>query len=63
MKSVTTLNLSYNRVTDAGIDELSKMKSLKSLNLRETSITQAGRDRLAKNLPQCTIQWSMGREK
>jgi hypothetical protein len=39
------------------------MKSLKALNLRETKITQAGKDRLAKNLPQCSIQWSMSREK
>lgn len=63
MKSLTTLNLSYTRVTDACIDELSRMKSLQALYLQQTKITQAGKDRLAKNLPQCSVEWSMSSEK
>jgi hypothetical protein len=63
LASLTELSLAYTRVSDAGAAELAKMKSLKSLNLEQTKVTKEVKDRLAKELPECSIEWSLSESK
>jgi internalin A len=46
-KPVLTVNLSYTKVTDAGLKELAALQNLNTLNLRGTQVTDAGLKELA----------------
>ena len=55
LKNLTSLELGYTKVTDAGLKELAALKSLTSLHLFVTQVTDAGVNELRKALPKCEI--------
>jgi len=57
MKYLTSLNLSFTNVTDAGLKDLARLENLKSLELNATKVTFAGFRDIEKALPKCTIRY------
>ncbi|MDB5340900.1 MAG: serine/threonine protein kinase, partial [Planctomycetaceae bacterium] len=51
-----TLAISDTKVTDAGIQQLSRLRSLKSMSLPEKTVTPAGVAKLKSALPGCNIE-------
>ncbi len=60
-KSIQTLQLHDNRITDAGLEELAKMKWLKHVTLNQAGgtnlVTRAGLEKLRKALPNCNVYY------
>ncbi len=54
-KALQKLNLSYTKVTDAGLKHLAGLKALQRLGLYSTNVTDAGVSRLKRALPNCRI--------
>lgn len=55
LKNMQALNLSYTKLTDAGLKELAGLKSLRWLSLHRTRVTAAGIAALQRELPPCKI--------
>ena len=55
LEKVTTLALSYTKITDAGLKDVAKLQNLTYLGLVSTKITAAGVAELQKALPKCKI--------
>jgi hypothetical protein len=49
------LDISFSKVSDAGVESLARMHALRYLDLRGTLVTPTGVDRLKSCLPQCQI--------
>jgi hypothetical protein len=50
-----SLDLSYTRITDAGLEHLRGLTNLALLNLRDTQVTDGGVKKLEEALPNCKI--------
>ena len=55
LQKLSSLELWYTQITDAGLKELAKMKQLEMLGLCATKVTDAGVTELQKALPKCKI--------
>jgi len=55
LQKLEWLDLSHNKITDAGLKEVAKLQNLKLLDLTETQTTKAGIAELKKALPNCEI--------
>lgn len=58
MSDLSTLSLSYTKVTDAGLKELATLKHLTVLDLKGTSATKKGIAEVQRMLPNCEIKGS-----
>ncbi|MDC0050813.1 hypothetical protein OAJ79_04210 [Verrucomicrobia bacterium] len=56
--NIIGLGLSFTKITDAGLKDLTKLKKLTSLGLSKTKITEEGAAWLRKALPKCNINHS-----
>jgi hypothetical protein len=55
LKNLSSLDLSYLKVTNAGLKELAVFKKLTTLDLENTQDTDADIQELQKALPKCEI--------
>ena len=55
LEKVTSLDLEYTQITDAGLKEVAKLQQLTLLDLGFTKITKEGVTELKKALPNCKI--------
>ena len=55
-KPVMGVDLSYTKVTDAGLEHLKGLTNLLSLNLKRTKVTDTGVKKLQHALPRCEIR-------
>ena len=51
------LDLSWSKVTDAGLVHLEGSPSLEKLDLRKIEVTGAGGKQLQAALPDCQVRW------
>jgi hypothetical protein len=52
-----SIDVSYSRVTDIGLQQFVGMKQLEELNIKNTNVTDQGRLMLRQALPDCNIIW------